>query len=212
MTAESTDGTYPRLAFIVDEARVASFFLLLQQGVKIRRRVGCSVDAFLRKELEVGPAAIEKIQSIMLDGKPVDDIGSALIHDGSVLALSAAMPGLVGATLRRGGAYSSFRNAITYHEAGKACMPGEGWVSIKLFNLMMAELGPGLLQQGVLVHAADLADLLGKRSEEFRQGCTVTLDGKPIAVGMLEGRAALDGKALVLLTVARGPAAPGRRS
>ena len=35
----------------------------------------------------------------MLDGKPVDDIGSSFLHDGSTLALSAAMPGLVGATL-----------------------------------------------------------------------------------------------------------------
>ncbi len=193
------------LAFIVDEPLIARFFLLLQQGVRIRRRVGRSVDAFLREELGAGPGTIEKIQSIMLDGKPVDDIGSALLHDGSVLALSAAMPGLVGATLRRGGAYSSFRNAITYHEAGKACMPGEGWVSIKVFNLLMAELGPGLLRQGVLVNAADLADLLAERSQEFRQGCSVTLGGEPVDIGILEGSTELAGKDQVFLTVARSP-------
>ena len=62
----------------------------------------------------------------MLDGKPVDDIGAALVQDGSTLALSAAMPGLVGATLRRGGAYSSFRSAITYHETGERLRAGEG--------------------------------------------------------------------------------------
>ena len=205
MTAESTDGTYPRLAFIVDESLIARFFLLLQQGVTIRRRVGCSVDAFLRNELEVGPAAIEKIQSIMLDGKPVDDIGTALLHDGSVLALSAAMPGLVGATLRRGGAYSSLRSAITYHETGQTSDPAEGWVGIKLFNLMMAELGPGLLRQGVLVKTADLTDLLAERSQEFRRGCIITLDGKPIDIGMLEGGSELAGKDRVFLTVARSP-------
>ncbi len=198
-------ASYPYLAFIVDERLIERFFLLLQQGVRIRRRVGCSVDVFLREEIGAAPDTIEKIQSIMLDGKPVDDIGSALIHDDSVLALSAAMPGLVGATLRRGGAYSSFRNAITYHEAGKACVPGEGWVCIKLFNLMMAELGPGLLRQGVLVHAADLADLLAERSQEFRQRCSATLDGKSIDVGMLEGSTELVGKDRVLLTVARSP-------
>ena len=205
MIAERSNEPYPRLAFIVEQPLVARFFLLLQQGVRIRRRVGCSVEAFLRNELEVGPAALEKIQSIMLDGKPVDDIGSALIYDGSVLALSAAMPGLVGATLRRGGVYSSLRNAITYHEAGKACVPGEGWVGIKLFNLMMAELGPGLLRQGVLVHAADLADLLAKRSQEFRKGCTVTFEGKPVEIGILEGIAELQRNNPVLLTVATGP-------
>jgi hypothetical protein len=196
---------FVRLAFVVDEPHIAPFFLLLQQGVTIRRRVGCSVDVFLREEIGAAPDTIEKIQSIMLDGKPVDDIGSALLHDGSVLALSAAMPGLAGATLRRGGAYSSLRNAITYHEAGKAGVAGEGWVGLKLFNLMMAELGPGLLRQGVLVHTADLADLLAKGSQDFRQGCTITLDGKPIDIGSLKGSAVLKGNDRVLLTVVRGP-------
>lgn len=204
MITDRSDGPYPRLTFIVDGPLIARFFLLLQQGVKIRRRVGCSVEAFLREEIGIAPDTIEKIQSIMLDGKPVDDIGSALLHDGSVLALSAAMPGLVGATLRRGGAYSSFRSAITYHEAGTARAPDEGWVNIKVFNLLMAELGPGLLRQGVLVHAADLAYFLAERSQEFRQGCSVTLDGKPIDVGMLEGNSMLAGKDRILLTVASG--------
>ena len=103
----------------MDEPLVARFFLLLQRGVRLRRRVGCSVEVFLKDELGVGPGTIEKIQSIILDGKAVDDIGSAVIHDGSTLALSAALPGLVGATLRRGGRYASFRSGITYHEADR---------------------------------------------------------------------------------------------
>ncbi len=194
-----------RLAFVVEEPLIERFFLLLQQGVKVQRRVGCTVAAFLQEELGAGPATIEKIQSIMLDGKPVDDIGSAMIRDGSVLALSAAMPGLVGATLRRGGAYSSLRSVITYHDTGEACKPGEGWVSIKLFNLMMAELGPGLLRQGVLIRAHDLADLLAERAEEFRQGCSVTLDNESIEMGMMEGSRLLAGKDQVFFTVAAGP-------
>ncbi len=202
MFADPSAVTYPRLAFIVDEALIARFFLLLQQGVKIRSRVGCSVDAFLREELGAGHAMIEKIQSIVLNGKPVDDIGAAVVHDGSVLALSAAMPGLVGATLRRGGAYSSFRSAITYHETEKAFPPGVGWVSIKLFNLLMAELGPGLLRQSVLIKAADLSDFLAERSGEFRQGCSALLDDKAIDIRILGGSTALAGKEQVLLTVA----------
>lgn len=212
MLADPSAVTYPRLAFTVDEPLIARLFLLLQQGVKIRRRVGCSVDAFLREELGAGPAMIEKIQSIMLDGKPVDDIGAAVVHNGSVLALSAAMPGLVGATLRRGGAYSSFRSAITYHETGKSCAPGGGWVSIKLFNLLMAELGPGLLRQGVFVKAADLADFLAEpeRSQEFRQGCSALLDNKAIDVKMLEGSIALAERDQVLLTVVSARSTPDR--
>lgn len=190
-----------RLSFVVDEPFIGRFSLLLQQGVRVRRRVGCSVAAFLREELGATPAMIEKIQSIILDGKPVDDIGSALVQEGAVLALSAAMPGLVGATLRRGGAYSSFRSSITYHETGKACRPGEGWVYIKLFNLLMAELGPDLLRQGVLIKAEALADFLAERSQEFQKGCSVLFEGKPVDVAMLKERAALTRRDGVFLTV-----------
>ncbi|HUJ90573.1 MAG TPA: hypothetical protein VLX12_10285 [Syntrophorhabdales bacterium] len=205
MLSDPSAGLYPRLVFIVDGRFVARFCLLLQQGVKIRRRVGCSVDVFLRKEIEAAPETIEKIQSIMLDGKPVDDIRSSLLLDGSTLALSAAMPGLVGATLRRGGAYSSFRSTITYHQAGKACAPGMGWVSVKIFNLLMIELGPDLLRTGVLLKSSDLLGFLMERADEFRQGCIATLDDKPIDIGMLEGSTALAGNDQVFLTVTVGP-------
>ena len=206
MSAEPIDRTYPHLAFVAEKALIASFFLLLQQGVKIRRRVGCSVDVFLRQEIGAAPETIEKIQSIILDGKPVDDIGFALIHDGSVLALSAAMPGLVGATLRRGGAYSSFRSIITYHETGKACSLGEGWISLKIFNLLMAELGPDLLRRGALLRSTDILGFLMEWVEEFRQGCNVTLDGKSIDVGKLGKSATLAEKDQVFVTVDAGPA------
>jgi hypothetical protein len=205
MPADPSATIYPRLAFIVEEPLVARFFLLLQQGVKIRRRVGCSVDDFLRQELGAAPAMIEKIQSIMLDGRPVDEIGAAKIYDGSVLALSAAMPGLVGATLRRGGAYASFRSAITYHETGKACASGEGWVSVKIFNLLMAELGPDLLRTGVLIRFSNLLSILTERAEEFRHGCSAALNDKSVDIGMLEGSTAIEGNDQVFLTVAVGP-------
>ena len=155
-------------------------------------------------ELKAAPETIEKIQSIMLDGRPVDDIGTAVIHEGSTLALSAAMPGLVGATLRRGGAYSSLRSAITYHETGNACVPGEGWVNIKIFNLLMAELGPNLLGKGVLVRAVDLFGFLAEREKEFRHGCSVMLDKRSVYVGTLVD-AGLGNAEKIFLSVSTGP-------
>ena len=62
------------------------------------------------------------------------------------LALSAAMPGLVGATLRRGGTYAAMRAAITRAaERGAAAAREEPLVRVKLFNLLIDELGPLLL-------------------------------------------------------------------
>jgi len=208
MIADRADSPASHLDFIVDEPLVTRFFLLLQRGVRLRCRVGCSVEVYLRDELGVGPGTIEKIQSIFLDAKAVDDIGAAVIHDGSTLALSAALPGLVGATLRRGSRYSSFRSGITYHEDGPACVPVEGWVSIKLFNTLMGEMGPGLMRQGVYVEGAVLADFLARQAPGFGPGCrSVTLDGKPLAVGVLRDDTAwLTGAEQVLLTVTASPA------
>jgi hypothetical protein len=179
--------TLHHLEFIVDKPFLAEFFLLLQQGVVIRCRLSCSIAVLLREELKAGEATIAKIQSIILDGKAVDDIETALVKDGSVLALSAAMPGLVGATLRRGGAYSLFRNAITYHEEAETCSQKEGCVRIKLFNLLMAEMGPGLLQRGVSLNTEDLLKFLAGLSQDFWKGCRrAELDNKPVDLRKLQ--------------------------
>jgi hypothetical protein len=192
----------PRIMFIVDEPIVAHFFLQLQQGVTIRSRIGCNISAFLREEIGADDATIEKIQSVILDGKPVDDLESAVIKDGSVLALSAAMPGLVGATLRRGGAYSSFRSAITYHETGYECAQGEGFVQIRIFNLLMAELGPGLLQKGVIIRPEELIRFAAEQPQDFWQGCRrITRDGAPLDASELRDPAWLSGKGRVFLSV-----------
>src|SRR5512135_1380003 len=178
--------SWPRITFDVDGPLVSHFFLLLQQGVTIRSRTGCSVAAFLREEIGADIETIEKIQSVFLDGSAVDDLESAVIKDGSALALSAAMPGLVGATLRRGGTYSSFRSAITYHETQEECVRGEGLVKIKIFNLLMAELGPRLLQKGVIISSEDFIRFATGKSQDFWQGCRrITLDGKPLVSGEL---------------------------
>ncbi len=201
MLADPSPASYPCLAFTVDRPFVAKFFLLLQQGVEIRRRVGLNVDLFLRQEIGATTETIDKIQSIILDGKPVDDIGSSLLQDGSTLALSAALPGLVGATLRRGGAYSSFRSAITYHETGKAITLEEGWVCVKIFNLLMAELGPDLLRKGVLLRSSDLLGFIKVRTKDFRKGCSATFEGKSIDIGELEAGTELALKDKVFLIV-----------
>ncbi len=195
-----------RLAFAVEAPLVARFFPLLQQGVTIRRRVGCPVDSFLRQELAAGPETLEKIQSVFLEGRPVDDICAAVVRDGSTLALSAAMPGLVGATLRRGGAYSSLRSAISHRETGETCAAGEGWVRIKLFNLLMAELGPSLLREQVLVASSVLLGLLGELPEDFWRGCRgIIHDGMAVDRDALLAAGRLGAATAVLLSICAEP-------
>jgi hypothetical protein len=148
----------------------------------LRARVGCSLNRFLGEQLGLSPRYImENIQTIFLDSSPVDDLDKAIVKDGSRIALSAAMPGLVGAAMRRGGAYSSLRGTITYEERERQGVSGQGIVHMKLFNLLMQDLGPRLLRKGVIVTGPDLSDFLSKQTDAFWKGLTgMYLNGAPV--------------------------------
>jgi len=66
------------------------------------------------------------IKVLFLDYSPVDDLDAAIIKDGAILALSAAMPGLVGAAMRKDG-LSWMRTSITYHEQGGGMITEKGF-------------------------------------------------------------------------------------
>lgn len=197
---EKTDG-YEHVSFEVEGRLVKEFLLLLQYGFAVRAHVGCSVNDFLRNEIGAGSDTIEKIQSIFLEGSPVDDLDQAIVRDGATLALSAAMPGLVGATMRRGGAYASFRGSITYRETGESCSKGDGLVQLKLFNVLLKELGYHFLEKGILVKSADLTEFLRGQSADFWQGCKkLYMNGIPVKPDSLEDSELIHGSR-VFLTV-----------
>jgi hypothetical protein len=77
------------------------------------------------------------------------------------------MPGLVGATMRRDGTFSSLRGSISHQACGEDCPERPGLVTVKLFNLLMARLGPGLLSRGVVVRARDLSRWMTGRPKDF---------------------------------------------
>ncbi len=102
-----------------------AFKALLQRGVGIPDGSGASVREFLQGTLGIDAAYVEeKLQTVFLDGHPVDDFDRAVVRPGAVLALSGAMPGLAGATMRRGGFYARMREGITH--AGTDTPEGSG--------------------------------------------------------------------------------------
>lgn len=95
---------------------VPIFTPLLQRGVFIRIDRGGTVRSFLCQDLELTADFVEEsISTIFLNGKPLDRLEARLRH-GDTLALSAAMPGLVGATMRRGGVVAKLRSNISHRE------------------------------------------------------------------------------------------------
>ncbi len=176
--------TEPSLSLSMAPDQVSVFFPFLQSGFMLKTRVGCSVKTLLCEHLGISPEYLEdRIQTIFVNGKPVDDMDSAIIREGTVLALSAAMPGLVGATLRRGVHLAAFRSTLTHQKEDGADAPdGEGIIVMKLFNLLIRELGPAFLETGIWIKKDDLKDFLSRQPDGFWAGCkAVGKDGKEIA-------------------------------
>lgn len=169
----------------------------------VKVQVGCTIKTLLCEQWKLSSEYVEdRVKTIFLDGKAVDDIDSAIIKDGSTLALSAAMPGLAGAILRRGGPLASLRSHTTHREEKKYSSRREGMVVVKLFNLLLDELGPKLLKEGTYVRGEDLYGHLKNFPELFWAGCKLAeVDGRKVSVDYLISRKWLEDYDLVLLRV-----------
>ena len=141
--------------------QLTAFFPILQKGVTVPATVGCTLKSLLCDQFAI-PAdyVTDRITTIFMDNHPVDDLERTIILDGSRVTLSAAMPGLVGATMRRGGFYAALRQGISHIVESGTAAGGSGTVRVKLFNLLLAELGPLILARGLILEPGELSDLL----------------------------------------------------
>ncbi|MBW1969449.1 MAG: hypothetical protein JRI82_08130 [Deltaproteobacteria bacterium] len=181
------------LRLTVESDRLSLFSSLLGQGFTLKVRTGCSLRELLCEQLGVHADYVDqRIQTIFLDGKTVDDVDTAVIRQESTLALSAAMPGLAGATLRRGGAYAAMRRQISHQNTASHNSVANGVVMLKLFNLVALELGPGFLKQGIWIRGKHMENFFKKVPDYFWPGCRAAeIDGTPLKVeeiGRLEWR------------------------
>ena len=148
------------------------FDFLLQEGFQVACVDSCSVREFLCIQLELcGDYTEKNIQTIFLNGRPVDDVDTAILHESDRLALSAAMPGLVGATMRKRGFFAKMRHSISHdfneeesaeENEGKQC-----FVTVKLFNLLARDLARDFLRRGIRFPMARFRTLIDRRSESF---------------------------------------------
>ncbi len=172
-----------RLGLVLSGTCFPFFLPLLQKGARIRVRVGGSLAALLGEQFGLAPEYVrDRIKTVFLEGKPVDDLEHAPVRDGAALALSAAMPGLAGATLRRGGRLAALRAPITYRETGDSPPPADGFIVLKLFNLLLRDLGPRFLRQGIYLEQDELGAFLKGLPGEFWAGCReARLEGRILA-------------------------------
>jgi hypothetical protein len=161
----------PDLYLVVRPEVMPAFHELLQRGVLVRAPIGSTIQSFLCETLGLDPQYVERtVQTVFLNGKAVDDPASAVITDHATIALSAAMPGLLGATLRKGSYYAKMRGEISHVDRGAVPLH-EGRVLLKLFNLLTGDIGPLILEKGVWVNGKSLKEFFEKRLPVFQGGC-----------------------------------------
>jgi hypothetical protein len=173
------NNTVITISLAVKPDRMSLFSPLLGQGFTLKIQAGISVRDLLCRQIGVSDDYLDqRIQTIFLDGKVVDNVDTAVIRQGSALALSAALPGLAGATLRRGGAYASMRSQISHKNNTVDDSSENGTVMLKLFNLVALELGPMFLKQGIWIDGKKLENFFQRVPDFFWDGClTAEIDG-----------------------------------
>jgi hypothetical protein len=174
----------PTLSLIAQPKLFERFLHLLQKGVKVTGRMGASVLSFLCDDLGLSPEYVDKrIQTLFLNGKAIDKPDASLIKEDSTLALSAAMPGLLGATLRKGSYYAKMRSEISYQEQNTGVAVHEGFVLLKLFNLLPAEIGPAVLARGIWLKGEELNQFLKGLPDEILGMCSeAKADGQAVSL------------------------------
>jgi hypothetical protein len=175
------------LRLVVAKDLMPSFNRLLAQGFTVNARGSLSIKELLCRQFGIPDEYVdERIQTIFLDGKAVDNVSTTIVKDGSTLALSAAMPGLVGAMLRKGGYYATMRAQISHPKKDILRNDQAGKLTLKLFNLTAKEIGPIFLEQGIWISGTDFENILLNYRHDFQTGCRLAeIDNKKLSIEKL---------------------------
>ncbi len=202
------------LSLVAEPKLFEKFLQLLQKGVKVTGRVGSSVRSFLCDDLGLSPEYVDKrIQTLFLNGKALDNPDTAHIKEDSTLALSAAMPGLLGATLRKGSYYARMRNEISHQEQREVISVHEGFVLLKLFNLLPAEIGPTILERGIWLKGEDLNNFFEELPDALLGNCSdARVDDQTVNPRNLKEKDWKNGMVVVRIKPASSTACDGREN
>jgi hypothetical protein len=189
-TGEDSDNTASMayLKLVIASESPQRFFSLFSLGFSITTKAGCSINDLLNRQLGIAEAYIDdRIQTIFLNGRAVDDSKSATLREGATLALSAAMPGMVGSTFRKGGVFAGMRSQISHLKDKAGHRDLQIKVKIKLFNLIARELGPVFLRKGVIIDGNAFQNFVSDNLEDLRAACaSIHLNDTKISVSRLK--------------------------
>ncbi|MFO8032755.1 MAG: hypothetical protein R6U22_09450 [Desulfohalobiaceae bacterium] len=161
---------------------------LLRQGFYVRVPGGLSLQQVLNQEFGISREYLQdRVQTIFLDSSPVDELEKAYPRAWSVVALSSAMPGLVGATMRKGGYYAALRGDISYQGQAAAKGQQELPLQIKLFNFLAPELAENFLSRVIILDNSPLLEFVQLQGSSFWAApANILLQGREVDRAELE--------------------------
>jgi hypothetical protein len=206
---DTAEISIPSLFIEADPATFGRWMPLLTAGVSVEVELGCSVKELLCRLLDILPEELDRtVQTVFLEGQAVDDLDRARVSEGQTLALSAAMPGLAGATLRRGGPLAGMRSSIS-HQASESCVGStRGRITVKLFNLVARDLGKALLSKGILLPGSALLNLVANDPSAWKTTGRIRLGDLPIQPDQLTGQLHSDSLCRLVLVFAPEASSP----
>lgn len=135
--------------------------LLLQQGVNLVVTVELPLREVLVNGVGLSPDFVEQeVETVFLDGHPVDDIDAQYVHDGARISLASGLPGAAGIAMRRNSPYAALRGAITAGASQAERPPCPGTVTVRLFGMVMQKAADALLARGVQTQATSVNQIL----------------------------------------------------
>jgi hypothetical protein len=186
--ATMDDIAADRLSLNVNTKMVPLFFQLLGHGFRVKVQTGTSVKELLCNQLGIHEDYLaQRIKTIFLNSRVVDDADSAIVDKDATLALSGAMPGLVGAIMRSGGFYAPMRSQISHEKDTPASQLKDGQVTLKLWNLVVKELGPTFLQRGIWLKGQEIRSFIERHGEELKSAdLSAKMKGKALTIEQLQ--------------------------
>ena len=153
-----------------------------QKGFFIYSNQGKSIFEFLTEDCLIAREYIsKKIQTIMINGSPVDDIFDTKISKVSICALSAALPGILGAMMRMGSPYAAMRESITAKTDGAIESGEKIAILLKLFNIVLHDLRSDFLKNGILLEKNRVYEMFVKNESDLNLNCKeISLNFSPV--------------------------------
>lgn len=155
--------------------------MALHSGFCFRIPAGLTVRELLVENLGMEADYVEnRVRTVFLGGRPVDDIDEARVHHGAEMTLSTMLPGVAGITMGRGNLIAAYRADITYREDSEVQDQGQTLIFVKLLNFLAPETGHLFLTRGIGLDTTAWNRVVPSNDAAFwDQTTAATLSGTP---------------------------------